>query len=310
MVNRVSLLVVAQVMAELAFQIVVVSAALAGGYNIYYDQMGLVWLTIAMSPLTTAAPFLVYMLVGRKDWTWCLRFEKTGFFTGLLCMLAGLGVCLAGNFPAFALQEFLKSLGADPVESILGASQSLQSFWLELAGVAVLAPVMEEFAFRGVLLSSLRRFGTGFAVVASGLLFGMAHLDMSSALFASIAGMAMGFFYVKTNNLWVPIGIHVLNNALAVLGSYAELLAGAQKEFFLELLTLIPLGLGVFALALLLIFRRKKIFGRRAAASQENFSGMELAPLRVGESIGCIARAPAFWCVVLMMLVNTGAMFL
>ncbi len=307
-VNLMSLLILLQSLLMVGLQLAVMGYSAAVGSDlIYRDNLALIWLTLAMSPLSTALPFLAYMLVGKKDWSSYLRFEKTGFFTGLLLVFAGLSLCLLADYPAYAVEALLESFGASSPSSAAPQIASMEEFWLELAGIAVLVPLMEEFAFRGVLLSGLRRYGTGFAVVASGLLFGMAHMSPVSVVFASLAGLVMGFLYAKTNNLWLTVAVHALNNALSVVLNNANLLFPPQTAaLLLDALPLGFVGLGALSLVLLLIFRRRQTFGRKGPDPVVEAR----PPLGPGESIGCMVKAPMFWGVAGMVLVGAAILFL
>lgn len=46
---------------------------------------------------------------------------------------------------------------------------------LYVIGVAVIPPLVEELGFRGVMLSALRRYGDGFAVLVTAVAFGIFH---------------------------------------------------------------------------------------------------------------------------------------
>ena len=81
-----------------------------GGVDLFADNMAYLWLSAALVPLSTALPFALYLLVGKKDLPQYLRFEKVGFLTGLLCVVGGLAICILGNYPAFFLQESQKLL--------------------------------------------------------------------------------------------------------------------------------------------------------------------------------------------------------
>ena len=92
--------------------------------------------------------------------------------------------------------------------------------FLRLAGLALVVPVMEELFWRSFLLRWIdkREFLAADPARASWIAFAV-----SSALFASahsqwfaglIAGMAYGFLYMRTGNLWVPIVSHATTNAL------------------------------------------------------------------------------------------------
>ena len=340
-VNWMCLLVLIQIVISFLVGTVLVAATLALGFNIQTDELGMALYTVAMSPAGLLPPFLCYMLAGKKDWNQYFRFENKGEFTSLLMVLAGLGISLAANFPANALMQLLKNLGAaDPTENLLNMPQSFPAFWVELVGIAVMVPVVEEFVFRGVVFSSLERFGTGFAVFGSALIFGMAHLNISSVVFATVAGLVMGLAYAKTRNLWVTVSIHALNNGLAVVDEYAELLVGPDQMLLLRnLLMFIPLGLGLVALVLLLILRltkgsreRRKALAAQQGASQQGEYAMgqetpplwrqeewcpaktqeeaPLSPLGAGESLGCLAHAPSFWCMVAAVGIMLVSMFL
>lgn len=81
--------------------------------------------------------------------------------------------------------------------------------------------VSEETLFRGYLFQTLEgRWGSGAALAASSLLFGLAHLGnpapgvtplerLAGPLFICLeAGLPFGAAYLLTRRLWLPIGIH------------------------------------------------------------------------------------------------------
>jgi membrane protease YdiL (CAAX protease family) len=79
----------------------------------------------------------------------------------------------------------------------------------------VVAPIVEELVFRGVVLRSLAaRWGTNAGIVASALVFGILHVGA----FGAVAfGIVMALVYLRTRTLLVPIACHVLHNGLVVL---------------------------------------------------------------------------------------------
>lgn len=82
--------------------------------------------------------------------------------------------------------------------------------------LVVLAPVMEEVLFRGILLESVRsKYNSGRAIVVSALMFGVIHFIPQQVVNAFVIGLILGFIYVRTDSLWPVIIIHALNNAMA-----------------------------------------------------------------------------------------------
>jgi uncharacterized protein len=83
----------------------------------------------------------------------------------------------------------------------------------------VLPPIFEEIAFRGVLLSKLRRLtGSAQAIWASALLFGLLHFSvLSMAAFLVPLAVVAGYLTRRTGSLFPAIAIHAIHNAGAVL---------------------------------------------------------------------------------------------
>jgi uncharacterized protein len=89
--------------------------------------------------------------------------------------------------------------------------------------VCVGSPIVEETFFRGLLLRSLigvfaprsRRFAVGLAIVATGVLFGLAHFEALELLALSGFGIVLGVLATRTGRLGAGIVAHMSFNALA-----------------------------------------------------------------------------------------------
>jgi membrane protease YdiL (CAAX protease family) len=110
----------------------------------------------------------------------------------------------------------------------LGADQG--SFGLIAAGfmIVCVAPVAEEFFFRGFFYRALRtRYTVLVAAAIDGALFGIIHYSGSGAdgllILPPLAALGFVFclVYERTGSLFPVIALHALNNALAF-GSQAE----------------------------------------------------------------------------------------
>lgn len=83
--------------------------------------------------------------------------------------------------------------------------------------VCVLAPVMEEFLFRRIVLCSLARRMSGWkALLLSSLMFAAAHFNLWQALPAFILGCLLGWICLRTGNWWASVLLHALNNSLTI----------------------------------------------------------------------------------------------
>ena len=104
-------------------------------------------------------------------------------------------------------------------EEVLWTQSTSANYQLVLAFLttAVIPAFVEEFLFRGLILSNLRPFGTTTAVVGSALLFGVMHQNVEQLLYATVAGLILGYIYVKTASIWPCVLIHFVNNFVSVL---------------------------------------------------------------------------------------------
>ena len=192
------------------------------GIGIYDGGLGLSTelfyaMSAALVALGTGLPFAIYLLIKKPNINTYLRFEKVGASNTALYILAGGSLCLLSNFPVQWLGSLIESFGFSSGQQSTPDATTPMAMVLYFIAVAVLPPVFEEFAFRGVLLSALRKYGDVFALIVSSVIFGLMHMSVTSIPFAIASGLVMGYVYLKTSNLWVSIGIHFLNNALAVI---------------------------------------------------------------------------------------------
>jgi membrane protease YdiL (CAAX protease family) len=86
--------------------------------------------------------------------------------------------------------------------------------------VAVLvAPICEEIFFRGFVFPGLARgMPLWGAIVASAVLFGVAHADLGSLVVLYIIGVVLAVVRWRTHSLWPGVVVHTLNNTIAFVG--------------------------------------------------------------------------------------------
>lgn len=82
--------------------------------------------------------------------------------------------------------------------------------------VLILAPVFEEFLFRGVLLRGIlfKGFSPAYAVVISSALFALVHLNMLQGVHAFLLGALLGSIYLKTGNFTIVVLGHMVSNLI------------------------------------------------------------------------------------------------
>lgn len=81
--------------------------------------------------------------------------------------------------------------------------------------MAILAPLIEEFWFRGMVLESLRPYGNGVAIFISAFLFGLTHANFAQFFYATIFGIFLGYIAVSTRSVVTTTVIHAIFNSFS-----------------------------------------------------------------------------------------------
>lgn len=104
------------------------------------------------------------------------------------------------------------------VEGLNDALFMKDNLLLNLALVALMPAICEELFFRGFILTSFKNNKKSYkgAIIASGILFGMMHMDFIRIIPTSILGITFAYAVCKTNSIGVSMFMHFLNNGFAV----------------------------------------------------------------------------------------------
>jgi uncharacterized protein len=132
--------------------------------------------------------------------------------------LAG-AACQLLVFPLLylALQALFGDLDVDRPARELAARADGWDFVILGVLVSVVAPVVEELFYRGLVLRAFeRRFGSTTAVVASSLWFGASHFQLVQFPALFLLGAVLAVLTVRTGRLGPAIVAHVVFNAITM----------------------------------------------------------------------------------------------
>jgi len=141
-------------------------------------------------------------------------------------------------------------------------------WWGAFMKVAVVAPIVEELIFRGLILQGFRRNYTAFtAIVMSALLFALFHLNPWQFPATFILGLLLGWIMLRTNNIILSILGHSINNFLVLLSitfakeiqTHPIYLMGKGKLYLLSAVVLIISLLLIFAFSHKWFKKKKEI---------------------------------------------------
>jgi len=165
--------------------------------------------------------FVLLILIIKKDNKLTLAdlgWKRLKFSTGLKSVLKVWGITWVINI-IYLVIVFFKEVPAPENElSRLLQDPTFLFFVINALIIAVAAPFIEETLFRGLLFGSMRTYcGVWTAVVLSAAIFSALHLDMLGFIPRFALGIGLGYLYVKHNSIYPSIGMHALNNLLALI---------------------------------------------------------------------------------------------
>lgn len=129
---------------------------------------------------------------------------------------AGMGICICANDIADLFDASLNLFGIKPEIPQMNIDTNFLSIIMLIVQTAIAPALMEEFAFRGICLGAFRKFGDGFAIIMSSILFALLHCNLVQIPFALVVGLTLGYITVKTNSIIPSMIIHFLNNLYAI----------------------------------------------------------------------------------------------
>ena len=216
---------------------------------------------ILISVLSIGVPFFVLfrLLRGNGNSQMCDFSSAPGKSRFVLAVIMGFALCLGANYLIMFLASFAEQWGVVfPEYEDVPVPINAAGVAVLLVKTAVIPAMVEELALRGIVLQSLRKYGTVFAITASSCVFALLHGSAVQIPFAFLAGLALGYVYCLTESIWACVLVHMLNNAfscaeLVLYETYSE-----QQAFnIMTVLTVIIAVLGVAALVIL--WRQRKL---------------------------------------------------
>lgn len=116
----------------------------------------------------------------------------------------------------------------------------------------IIAPITEEFFYRGMLLKAFSKANQRFAIFATAVFFGLGHGNLPQFMLAFLLGIFLAHITMKHNSIVPSIIVHIFVNSMVTVISYSD-------ELHIQdyIISLALLGCAAAGMILLLFFRRK-----------------------------------------------------
>ena len=103
----------------------------------------------------------------------------------------------------------------DSINSLGLAPPSILSSFTLFIMLVVIAPLFEEFVFRGAVMNLLKPYGSGMAVFVSAFCFGIFHGNFQQFFYAFALGILLGYISYATDSMFCNTVLHAMFNSVS-----------------------------------------------------------------------------------------------
>ena len=115
---------------------------------------------------------------------------------------------IIGNIIAIIASLITKTTIKNSVISTIMGRTVLASFVF----ACVMAPIFEELAFRKILIDRVGQYSQKYAIILSGVLFGLFHGNVFQIFYATALGMIFAYVYIKSGRVYYTMILHGIIN--------------------------------------------------------------------------------------------------
>ncbi len=171
------------------------------------------------------------IFVYKKLWVNYLRLNKKPFVESILLGIAWFVVSIPFIQWAYQLNQklplpqWMLNLENDTSNLLEGiiAQNNFYEIVLNVCLIGVIPAIGEEMMFRGIIQQQIGRLlkNEHLVIWVSAAIFSAIHMQFQGFFARMLLGSLLGYMFIWTKSLWVPMVLHLLNNGVQIIGIYA-----------------------------------------------------------------------------------------
>ncbi|WP_164172964.1 CPBP family intramembrane glutamic endopeptidase [Ruminococcus flavefaciens] len=173
------------------------------------------------------------------------------FSDAVMHCLAGLFIWVTAAYISTGIEDIVSQYGFTTEVMDDDYGKTGLGFAILTIYTCIIAPVTEEFFFRGALMKIFSKSNQRFGIVASAVFFGLAHGNLPQFMLAFLIGVFMGHIDMKHNSIVPSVVVHIfINTMVSVISAFNE------NEVVMGMLSLLIIAFGIIGFVMLLMFRK------------------------------------------------------
>ena len=173
--------------------------------------------------LMFVVPICLYKIIFKKSFKQTFLnfgFKKVSFTTIWVSVVAGFFMFMLVNYFSSVWSALLELIGYK--FSAGTGSFSVLDFVLNILFIGILPAICEETTHRGLVLNTTKHNGAIRAIVLTGFLFGLMHLNIVQFGYASLVGMLLCVVTLISRSIVPAMIMHFTNNFLSVFITFSQ----------------------------------------------------------------------------------------
>ena len=204
---------------------------------------------------------LFYSKVLGQNYYLDMGFKKKLSIAKIIMLIAIAFLTVAAFMPiAQVFFDMLVNTGYNTAKLTILTVQTPAQLVIGIILFAIMPAIAEEILYRGMIARAFKKHSFILAIFLGGALFALMHGSPAQLVHQFFLGCVCCIVYFSTGSIYAPIIVHVVNNLIAVIGSYVLYIYSVNvTTLALVLMCVIGLILLVVALFVFLKMCNKKV---------------------------------------------------
>lgn len=240
----------------------VLNEDIASGYmnnaTVYYS------VTVLFQILYLGLPILLMLKIYKGNRSELLRLNPLSGMEIGITVLIGL-LMFVGNTALTSVNYYFASLFTNIEIPQIPPVYTTSDTLIMMITLVIIAPVLEEISMRGIMMRGFEGRSKWFAIIVTGMYFGMVHLSYYTVVPKVLGGILLCYIAYATNSVYSGIILHLINNGLSGIitvisdnmGAFEDSEAAAevtQNDKLLSLVMSVAVSVGVIIAIISLLY--------------------------------------------------------
>lgn len=191
--------------------------------------------------IISSISFIVVIWISSKIFKTKFRLHYRPLKFNIVLYSALMAICFVISYPFITISSFINNLEQNIIELTKVNLSINKSLYLYYFIVIIVMPILEEIYYRKIILCQIeKKYNSLKAILISSLMFSIFHMDYIQFQISFIFGLLVGYIYVKTRRIEIPILLHSLVNLFIII-TLSESLPFANYYFLIPFYIVIVL---------------------------------------------------------------------